>query len=131
MFWFIKTVILSLAVIAIVHYLYEFLKNNLTQPKIKDLVNRPAAEYNKIYDILEKNSRIDAVADFKDVNGDGDTTKIQSIPYIKEEGNSLGVKNFEPDTMQDELSQFLLDKTNDLITTDNEGQYNNFSFSMS
>ena len=48
----------------------------------------------------------------------------------KEEGNSLGVKNFEPDTMQDELSQFLLDKTNDLITTENEGQYNNFSFSM-
>ena len=125
MFWLIKTVFLSLIVIAIIHYLYDFLKNNLTQPKIKDLVNHPTAEYNKIYDILEKDSR----GEPPDVKGD--TTKIQSIPYIKEEGNSLGVKNFEPDTMQDELSQFLLDKTNDLITTENEGQYNNFSFSMS
>lgn len=129
MFWLIKTVVLSLVVIGIFHYLYDFLKNNLTQPKIKDLVNHPTAEYNKIYDILEKDSRGET-PEFKDVNGDGDTTKIQSIPYIKEEGNSLGVKNFEPDTMQDELSQFLLDKTNDLITTENEGQYNNFSFSM-
>ena len=125
MFWLIKTVFLSLIVIAIIHYLYDFLKNNLTQPKIKDLVNHPTAEYNKIYDILEKDSR----GEPPDVKGD--TTKIQSIPYIKEEGNSLGVKDFEPDTMQDELSQFLLDKTNDLITTENEGQYNNFSFSMS
>ena len=125
MFWLIKTVFLSLIVIAIIHYLYDFLKNNLTQPKIKDLVNHPTAEYNKIYDILEKDSR----GEPPDVKGD--TTKIQSIPYIKEEGNSLGVKDFEPDTMQDELSQFLLDKTNDLIKTENEGQYNNFSFSMS
>lgn len=126
MFWLFKTMLLSLVVISIIHYLYDFLKNNLTQPKIKDLVNHPTAEYNKIYDILEK----DSIGEPHDVNGAADTTKIQSIPYIKEEGNSLAVKNFEPDTMQDELSQFLLDKTNDLITTENEGQYNNFSFSM-
>jgi hypothetical protein len=40
---------MSLILIAIVHYIYEFFKNNLTEPKIKDLVNKPNAQYEKIY----------------------------------------------------------------------------------
>ena len=32
--------------------------------------------------------------------------------------------------MQDELSQFLLEQNDNMITTQNEGEYNNFSFSI-
>ena len=45
----IQQVLLSLILIAIVHYIYEFFKNNLTEPKIKDLVNKPKAKYEQIY----------------------------------------------------------------------------------
>lgn len=43
---------LSFIIIYIVHYLYYFLKDNLTTPKIKDLVERPTIEYDKIYKTL-------------------------------------------------------------------------------
>ncbi len=49
LFFIIQQIILSLILIAIVHYIYEFLKNNLTEPKIKDLVNKPKAKYEQIY----------------------------------------------------------------------------------
>ena len=46
MLWFvIQQLLLSLILIAIVHYIYEFFKNNLTEPKIKDLVNKPKVKY--------------------------------------------------------------------------------------
>ena len=50
MLWFvIQQLLLSLILIAIVHYIYEFFKNNLTEPKIKDLVNKPKVKYEQIY----------------------------------------------------------------------------------
>jgi len=45
----IQHVILSLILIIMVHYIYVFLKDNLTQPKIKDLVNQPKAKYDQLY----------------------------------------------------------------------------------
>ena len=44
----VKTSIISLILIFLVHYLYDFFKTNLTIPKIKDLVNRPNDKYNEI-----------------------------------------------------------------------------------
>jgi len=49
LFFIIQQIILSLILIAILHYIYEFFKNNLTEPKIKDLVNKPKAKYDQIY----------------------------------------------------------------------------------
>ena len=49
LFFIIQQIILSLILIAIVHYIYEFFKNNLTEPKIKDLVNKPKVKYEQIY----------------------------------------------------------------------------------
>ena len=48
LFFIIQQIILSLILIAIIHYIYEFFKNNLTEPKIKDLVNKPKAKYEQI-----------------------------------------------------------------------------------
>jgi len=45
----IQTAILSLLFIAIIHTIYIFLKDNLTTPKIKDLVNKPTEQYGEIY----------------------------------------------------------------------------------
>ena len=45
----LKQIIISFVLIALVHYIYDFLKNNLTNPKIKDLVNKPNEQYKEIY----------------------------------------------------------------------------------
>ena len=37
-FWYLKTIIISLIIISVIHYLFLFFKRNLTQPKIKDLL---------------------------------------------------------------------------------------------
>jgi len=50
--WIIKQGVLSLVIIVLIHYLYIFLKNNLTVPKVKDLVNRPEQKYKEIYKSL-------------------------------------------------------------------------------
>ena len=56
MLWFvIQQLLLSLILIAIVHYIYEFFKNNLTEPKIKDLVNKPKVKYEQIYKNVSSN----------------------------------------------------------------------------
>ena len=53
--WILQRIILSLLFIITIHYIYIFLKDNLTTPKIKDLVNKPKSQYKEIYDSLHKN----------------------------------------------------------------------------
>ena len=55
LFFIIQQIILSLILIAIIHYIYEFFKNNLTEPKIKDLVNKPKVKYEQIYNNVTAN----------------------------------------------------------------------------
>ncbi len=46
------TTILSLVIIILLHHFFIYFKQNLTTPKIKDLVNQPIKQYNEIYDII-------------------------------------------------------------------------------
>jgi hypothetical protein len=54
LFWIIQQIIISVVLIISVHYIYVFFKQNLTVPKTKDLVKRPAEQYKKIYTSLKK-----------------------------------------------------------------------------
>jgi predicted phage-related endonuclease len=53
-FWVLQRIILSLVFIAIIHYIYVFFKENLTIPKVKDLVNKPTQQYDAIYKSMSK-----------------------------------------------------------------------------
>lgn len=48
---------ISFTLIFVIHYLYIYLQDNLTNPKIKDLVNVPEREYKHIYNILGNNPK--------------------------------------------------------------------------
>ena len=77
----LQWIIISLVLIALIHYLYYFFKNMLTVPKIRDLVNKPAESYNEIMSTIHNNK-----------------------------GNhniNNNVKNDDDDSMQDELKSFL------------------------
>jgi len=58
LFSIIKWIIISLTLIFLIHHLYIFLMDNLTVPKIKDLVNKPNEQYKDIFATLERNNQI-------------------------------------------------------------------------
>lgn len=122
-FWYLKTIIISLIIISVIHYLFLFFKRNLTQPKIKDLLHHPKKEYEEILNVIN-NDKVQQQS-HEPVLGKPDTSTIDNLPNQHN-------KDSEPleSNMHDELSQFLLNDVNNLITQQNEGEYNNFSFNM-
>lgn len=54
--WAIQTTIISLVIIFLVHSIYRYLKETLTIPKVKDLVNKPSEKYEEIYKIINQNN---------------------------------------------------------------------------
>jgi|688.fasta_scaffold1348535_1 Tfp pilus tip-associated adhesin PilY1 len=54
--WIIQITIISIVLIFLVHYLFNFFKSTLTVPKIKDLVNSPNQKYENMFNIISKNN---------------------------------------------------------------------------
>ena len=77
----LQWILISLVLIALIHYLYYFFKNTLTVPKIRDLVNKPTESYNEIMSTIHNNKG--------------------------NHNSNNNVKNDDDDSMQDELKSFL------------------------
>jgi len=105
--WALKISILSVVFIFLIHYLINFFKNNLTVPKIKDLVNVSAQKYDNMYSVI------------------GNQPQQSSNEYTtikKEEPDELGYTDFdllpqpnsseENESMKDELKLFLKTQLN-------------------
>jgi len=54
--WIIQITVISIVLIFLVHYLFNFFKSTLTVPKIKDLVNTPTQKYENMFNIISKNN---------------------------------------------------------------------------
>ena len=52
--WILQMIVISIVLIASIHYIFVFFKENLTIPKTKDLVNKPVQNYKKMLNIKEK-----------------------------------------------------------------------------
>ena len=55
----IQWVIISVVLIALIHYFFSFLKTNLTVPKVKDMINTPSKRYKDILDSIDNKKQID------------------------------------------------------------------------
>jgi len=64
----IKWVLVSLILILLIHYLYYYLKNTLTVPKVRDLIYKPQMQYNE----LLKYSEIDKKENKEDEKKEGE-----------------------------------------------------------
>ena len=73
--WISQQIIISLIIIVLIHSIYTFLQNNLTTPKIRDLVNISNEKYKDIYKTIEEEGT-------KDVNTASMKNELQS--YLKE-----------------------------------------------
>jgi hypothetical protein len=52
MFWIIQVTVMSAIFIFLIHHLIQYFKETLTIPKLKDLVDRPKEQYEKINMII-------------------------------------------------------------------------------
>ena len=78
----LQWIIISLVLIGLIHYLYYFLKNTLTVPKIRDLVNKPTESYNEIMTTIRNsngNSNINSI-----VNNDDDSMQDELKSFLNE-----------------------------------------------
>ena len=101
--WITKISILSLLLIFLLHYLYSLFLQNLTTPKIKDLVNNPHEQYQDIIN------------------------SIKSSPLKpKQTINSIPEK--DSNKMKSELKQFLNNELNKSTAISFENNNNNLKF---
>ena len=55
-FSILKWVILSIVLIALIHYLYSFLIKTLTVPKVRDLIHKPQEQYSDLFKNIHLNA---------------------------------------------------------------------------
>lgn len=67
--------IVSIVIIFVVHNIFNYFKNTLTTPKIKDLINKPRNEYDKIKSVI--NSDVDTSISENRGSDNDDITSIQ------------------------------------------------------
>lgn len=100
LFWIIQQTIISIVLIISVHYIYIFFKNNLTIPKTKDLVNKPAEQYKKIYSSLNANKpdtkemKNELKNYLKNLSSTKNNIVKQSKPSIETGENIFSTNNF-------------------------------------
>ena len=120
--WILKISIASICFIFLVHHLICFLKNTLTIPKTKDLVNSSSEKYNKMCNILENKSCKEETEHSELSNTNvidlNNCTSIDSLPTTSN------------NHMKEELKFFLKNQLN-TNNTNNTGDIENYDISES
>ena len=109
-FWILQRISISLVLIACAHYIYIFLKHNLTIPKTRDLVNQPREKYKEMYKKINQ-----GMYTASSVNGD----------KTHNEAKSTNVQS----KMKNELKNYLKDLKKSNNTLSNSSNTNNSSLS--
>ena len=91
----VQITIVSIIFIFVIHYLINFFRDNLTVPKIKDLVNAPNKKYENMFNVISSQSATTA-------------TSISSLPDYTDYDLLPNTATTTPkESMKDELKSFL------------------------
>tara|TARA_B100000902_G_C27319169_1_gene923199 strand:- start:5205 stop:5606 length:402 start_codon:yes stop_codon:yes gene_type:complete len=120
----IYTTIVSIIIIFVVHNIFNYLKNTLTSPKIKDLINKPKYEYNKINNLI--NSNDDNIM-FSNVINKENTEKTENCEINSHKNNII-----DSEQIKSELKDFFKELNNNIpndnnITNDNIYDYQSYN----
>jgi hypothetical protein len=111
-FWILQRIIVSLILILCAHYIYIFLKTNLTTPKTRDLVNHPREKYKEMYEKINnvndstdtkttdtqmKNELKNYLKDLKNTSSSNDNTN--GSDNSSSQKNTSGIKDFPQTSM--------------------------------
>ena len=94
LFFTLKTIFISLLLIALIHYLYAFFKNTLTIPKVKDLVNKPAKRYGEMFDVINGKHEIHKHTQFMEKDDGGVIRRENILPQENTQNMQFELKNF-------------------------------------
>jgi hypothetical protein len=92
--WTIQITLISILIVFLVHHIIHFLKETLTIPKIKDLVNVPHERYQKMYETMNSNN--------KDKDNNQPSNNQPSINHQPPNNQTLAKED-----MKNELKQFM------------------------
>ncbi len=98
--WVIQITIISIILIFLVHYLFNFFKETLTVPKIKDLVNVPNKKYENMFNIISKNN--ETSHNYTDI----DLLPIQPNTESTDNNEQKWSIQTDSDSMKNELKSF-------------------------
>ena len=111
LYWVIQTTIVSIIFILVVHNIFIFLKNTLTVPKAKDLVDVHMEKYKHIYATLNNNEPIINNNNSLFQENSRGTTNIDDIPMMNDEINKPKINPLlslnENSSMKNELKSFM------------------------
>ena len=113
--WILQTTILSIIFIFLIHHLIIFFKENLTVPKVKDLVNAPSQKYKDMYKIISQ--------DKDQENHEVDAVIYNKTSYTKEDL----LPKPDVENMKNELKSFLKEQLNQTSLSKNENTFNSLS----
>lgn len=102
--WVIQATFISIIFILLVHHLIQILKDTLTYPKVKDLVNVPTKKYEDIYNVLNQG----VVGQSRDRSSD--TTPIHNLDIYTEKllpDPELNQLSNDDNNMKNELKNFI------------------------
>ena len=127
--WILQITIISIVLIFLVHYLFNFFKSTLTVPKIKDLVNSPTQKYESMFNIITKNnSKTHNNKDYNDNNNDNNDNNYNDNNFNDNNNENeytltdlLPTQQTKTD-MKNELKNFLkkqMNQTNDVKSSNN------------
>ena len=123
--WIIQISIISIILIFLVHYLFNFFKETLTVPKIKDLVNVPNKKYENMYNIISKNSESNESTNYTDI----DLLPNQTLENIDPKWD----KSSDTNLMKTELKSFfkkqLKESSNDISSLSSTPNSSSYSYS--
>jgi len=123
--WIIQITIISITIIFLVHYLFNFFKETLTVPKIKDLVNIPNKKYENMFNIISKkntesyteidllpnldtNTNLNLVETKSSLDSDSMKNELKNFlkKQLKETGSSTDISTLNSDTNSISYSEF-------------------------
>jgi cell shape-determining protein MreC len=92
--WISLQIIFSLLIIVLAHSVYKFLKNNLTTPKTRDMINTPINQYKDIYKKNEDSIIVPDNTTSSNKDTDTESMKNELQAYLTElkENNTLEPK---------------------------------------
>ena len=122
----IYSLVVSVIIIFVIHNIFDYFKSTLTTPKIKDLINKPKSEYERINrvinsDIPSNNQPNKLVHDTNTNNTDNNNTNNNNTNNNTNDSsdiiNSELDPNFDPNNIKSELKDFFKQLNSDKSDT--------------
>ena len=91
-FWTFKWIIISIIIISLIHYIYNFLLEKFTVPKVRDILEHQNSQYQEL------------IASLKNKNKTSEEQFVQQVSRINKNVSNI---NQNSEEMHDELQTFL------------------------